>query len=479
MEYAERRLTDRDGFWNGIAVVGMLGIMGAIAAGLLVGSPALVVAVILAALGCAAILFSPYCGAVLFLILLYARPEQFVPQLEVLRLPLLVALFSLFSWFLQVMRKQERFEWRTELGWMFAFAAAMMLSTYKVPSLDLTLQCLFDALRLVLLFMLFQQLLNTEARAEFVLRLVLLLSVVVAMLAIYGYVTETHVLLEHGMKRAIVQAGGFDDPNDLAAVLILGVPLALVLLFRTPGFFSKLLGAASLGILVLAIFWCNSRGGVIALALSLAVFLMYHIGWARGALIVGVALAVIMLCGPDRFSAKSVEGDDSAIGRIVAWQDGLNMLQKNPLIGIGYKQFQVHHGIPAHNSFVHAFSEGGLATAVTWVGVNYWAILTLVRIRRRKRPEELQEPQERKWTDYAVALQAGLMGSLMAGMFLSHTYRPFPIIPVALTAALAGFLLRSEKRSPRGADWPHYLAVPAVVAIGIAVICYIVQHATL
>ena len=480
MEYADRRLTDSNGFWGVLWVLGALAIMCGIAAGLVVGSPALVVAIALAVVGAGAILLRPYIGAILFLVILYARPEQFVPQLEVLRLPLLLATFTLFSWFLQVLRKEERFEWRTELGWMIAFAGAMLLSTFKVPSLDLTLQCFFDALRLVLLFILFQQLLNTPARAEFALRMVLALSVVLALIALYGYQTEAWVLKEHGMKRAIIPAGGFDDPNDLAAVLVLGVPLAMNLLLRARGFLAKTGGAVALSILCLTIFWCNSRGGMLALLMALGVFLVHHLGWTRGALLGVAVLSVVLFFGGDRFSAKSVEGDDSAMGRILAWQDGLNMMVQNPFMGIGYQQFKVRHGIPAHNSFVHAFGEGGFYTAVTWVGVNYWAILTLVRIRRRKKEQEdpdspVSEPDQGKWTDYTVALQAGLMASLTAGMFLSHTYRPFPVIPVALTAALASFLLRKQ---PRAQDWPHYLAVPALVGVGLLIIYFIVQHAT-
>jgi putative inorganic carbon (HCO3(-)) transporter len=219
----------------------------------------------------------------------------------------------------------------------------------------------------------------------------------------------------------------------------------------------------------------------LALLMALGVFVVHHLGWRKGAVLALLVVVAIACFGPDRFSAKSVEGDDSAMGRILAWQDGLSMFVKNPFMGVGYKQFQVHHGIPAHNSFVHAFGEGGLYTALTWVGVNYWAILTLVRIRRRRKTLALPEgaapeekPEDRKWTDYTVALQAGLMASLTAGMFLSHTYRPFPVIPVALTAALAGFLLKGQ---PKKADWPHYLGVPAVVGVGIVVIYFIVQHA--
>ncbi len=85
--------------------------------------------------------------------------------------------------------------------------------------------------------------------------------------------------------------------------------------------------------------------------------------------------------------------------------------------------------------------------------------------------------------DYAVALQAGLLASLTAQMFLSHTYRLVPLIPLAIAAALGGLWRRAqaaeaaeapESRKSASTDWKHYLAVPAVTLAGIAILYMVV-----
>lgn len=77
--------------------------------------------------------------------------------------------------------------------------------------------------------------------------------------------------------------------------------------------------------------------------------------------------------------------------------------------------------------------------------------------------------QDTALSGYAAAVRAGLLASLTAGMFLSHTYRAIPLIPVAFAAALA-----VSARSGR-VDWRHYLAVPAITLGGAGFIYLVVR----
>jgi O-antigen ligase len=284
----------------------------------------------------------------------------------------------------------------------------------------------------------------------------------VSLYAIYGWVTETTVLNEHGVKRAIVAVGDFDDPNDLSAALVIPVPIALLLLMRARSIWARLWGLTALGILVTAIFLCDSRGGMLALCVALGVFLVHQLGVRKGIMLGAAALLVLLAFGPQRFKTDSVQGDDSTLGRIQAWNAGLGMFRKSPLIGVGYDQFEKRHPIPAHNSLVHSLAECGLLNAVCWVGMNYWALLTLWRLRKA----EWKGKVSGVWLGYPAALQAGLLASLTAGMFLSHSYRPIPLIPVAFAAALAGIAQLKGTRH----DWAHVLVVAALTLTLVAVV---------
>src|SRR5207249_3418179 len=77
----------------------------------------------LAVIECSIILYCPYVGIMLFLAMLYLRPESYFPPITKLHLPLLLSCFTLFAWLVQVLLKRETCRWRTELAWMAAFAA--------------------------------------------------------------------------------------------------------------------------------------------------------------------------------------------------------------------------------------------------------------------------------------------------------------------------------------------------------------------
>jgi len=446
-----RRTLSTELFWTGLAVLSMFGAGGVIALALLKISPILVVAGILAVLGCSVVLFRPFLGILLFLTLMYWRPELYAPGVAEMRLPLLLSFLTLFAWLIQVVMKRETCIWRPELAWVGAFGVTMLLSAAQVPGGKTLVLCLLDASRLWLLVLILQQLLNSTQRASVALQLFLALTVIVSLYAIYGWVTETTVLNEHGVKRAIVAVGDFDDPNDLSAALVIPVPIALLLVMRARSIWGKLWGLTALGILVTAIYLCDSRGGMLALCVALGVFLVHQLGVKRGIMLGAVALVVLLAFGPQRFKTDSVQGDDSTLGRIQAWNAGLGMFRKSPLIGVGYDQFEKRHPIPAHNSLVHSLAECGLLNALCWVGMNYWALLTLWRLRKAEWVGKVSGV----WLGYPAALQAGLLASLTAGMFLSHSYRPIPLIPVAFAAALAGIAqLRGTKH-----DWVHVLGV--------------------
>ena len=69
------------------------------------------------------------------------------------------------------------------------------------------------------------------------------------------------------------------------------------------------------------------------------------------------------------------------------------------------------------------------------------------------------------------SLQAGLMGSLTAGWFLSHSYRLVAFVPVAFAAALGTFL---ERRGSLREDWKHYALTPVVTVALLGLIYLIV-----
>lgn len=461
------RLLRSDAAWSLLTAVAMAGVAVGIAGGLLRLPTPLVLVGVGGSLALALILAQPYIGLVVFLALHYFLGILFPQnaQIESLRLPLCVSSLTLVAWLVHLLGRGERFTWTPHLGWMLLFAVAIVASAYRLPDNGLFVEAVLHAGRLALLFLLLQQLPWTEGRLGILLHSFLLFNVGLALSAIYGWFTGSGAILDRGRMRAVVMAGSFNDPNDLAAHLAIALPLALLFAWQRGSGLRRLWGVVALGILLVALWLCGSRGGLLATGVGLGVLAIRRLGWAAA---VPVALLIAFFAlGNLAPLGESLAADDSAMGRVEAWRAGLSMFQQSPLVGVGYEQFSAHYRIGAHNTFVHALAEGGLFSAVTWVGIHYWALLTLARVRRSEEGEGL--------SGYAAALQAGLLAALTAGLFLSHTYRPIPLIPVGLAASVAIVAQKSERRA---SDWPHYLAVPAVVLAGIGVI-YLVTRGLL
>jgi O-antigen ligase len=87
----------------------------------------------------------------------------------------------------------------------------------------------------------------------------------------------------------------------------------------------------------------------------------------------------------------------------------------------------------AHNSFLLAAVETGLIGLFFWIGLVYFAFKGL----------SLVQKNDISLKPYALGLQAGLIGFLVAAFFLSRTYITLPYIIFALSAAL--FNITKEK----------------------------------
>jgi O-antigen ligase len=174
------------------------------------------------------------------------------------------------------------------------------------------------------------------------------------------------------------------DPNELAAILVAALVLSLGLaaaLKRLPLARPAALGAAAL--CAGGIFLTGSRGGLIALAVALAAFIVVGAQW-RGRLVV-VALIVAVagigyytqVASPDLRAHVSEVG--SGAGRLDLWQIGWRMVEQNPVQGVGAGNFpvsSVHYllqpgainhgdliiGTPrvAHNTFLQLWAEIGI-----------------------------------------------------------------------------------------------------------------------
>lgn len=221
---------------------------------------------------------------------------------------------------------------------------------------------------------------------------------VVAVEALCGYyagfrgemfILQTNVYSVHdeaiGQLTRIRGAGFLSDPNDLAQILLIAVPLSFIAWRRgraVANFFVVLVPAL---LLLWTTYLTHSRGGLIALAAVSLLAARKKLGTPAS-----VVLATVLLFGMLGLDFTGGRGISAADGtdRLEAWANGLEMFKSAPLFGIGFNGFMDFHEITAHNSFVLCLAELGLLGSVLWTGLLVTTTMSLNSIIgvQKKRP---------------------------------------------------------------------------------------------
>jgi len=253
----------------------------------------------------------------------------------------------------------------------------------------------------------------------------------------------------------------FGDPNYFAAVLVTGFALALALnRARSLTVFGQSTAAVAAGLCLLGILLSVSRGGLIALAVTLlaAVFLA---GRWRGRLAgatVLVALAALVYFfalapAADRARLTSSQGGGS--GRTTIWKVGWREVQHHPILGVGAGNFSdagaryviepglINHNATgytayfidtptvAHNTYLEILAEEGIVGLMIFLAI---IVVSLDCARRAALRFRAAGDEEMELLSYG--LLCGVIGFLAASFFLSEEYSKQLYLLLAMGPAL-------------------------------------------
>jgi len=146
------------------------------------------------------------------------------------------------------------------------------------------------------------------------------------------------------------KAGYFlGDGNDLAWGMVIALPLIGYLLLVERGLLSRLAAIAGIGICLFVVVGTGSRGGTLALGVSLLFYILY-VSRRKflGILAVGLVAAGVLLLAPGGYSDRmktigAYEQDSSAQTRLMMWRSAAKMAIDFPL-GVGAGNFASAYG---------------------------------------------------------------------------------------------------------------------------------------
>lgn len=284
----------------------------------------------------------------------------------------------------------------------------------------------------VALYILVINLVTSPRRAQNLLSIVIVASLALALLSIFRVPSGEMI---RG-RVDIAQISGY-DPNNQAAYFLLGTTVLMALFSRETQRGRKLILLFALSIVVLAILATSSRGAMVSLVAVLSFSLILdRRSWQLilpALLIGGIALFLLPPTFLERLESIVTLSDRGA-GRVDIWLVGLQIIGAHPLLGVGSGNFGkafdrylpetpgIGRALGAergpHNIFLGALGELGVigfALFAIAIGLTFKSALTAVLNSKRQNDPHM--------TTLAIGVLLGLLGMLVASMFVDLRYR--------------------------------------------------------
>ncbi|SCY71610.1 O-antigen ligase like membrane protein [Microvirga guangxiensis] len=256
-------------------------------------------------------------------------------------------------------------------------------------------------------------------------------------------------------------SGPLTDPNFYAQILVIALPLALQIMISGATRSYAIFGMVASVIIMTALLLTFSRGGLLGAAASLLVllFINRHRITRKHMMIAVLAGGVGLIAMPshylDRFNAglsslKQVStggiGKDAAIsGRASELLAAVYVVEKYPLLGVGYGEFKSYYqevsiarGLMArgsdretHSLYLEVLSERGI------VGFLFFSTLMILTVASVLKTLSYLQRQRRVAAANAVgAWGAAIAGYLATSMFLHEGYAQYPWLLILTALAL-------------------------------------------
>ncbi|VVP91484.1 hypothetical protein PS918_03279 [Pseudomonas fluorescens] len=265
-------------------------------------------------------------------------------------------------------------------------------------------------------------------------------------------------------------SGLLEDPNAFAMLIAFAVPMALLLVIRSPNVLQRLLWLGCCLLLLGGMTKTESRSGLVVLVLSLIIGMWHyraylprirprHLGFAMLGMAIVIPLAIYSMPPGyvERIQSLSIlssgakaQGKDESLGRRASYiVVGSQMIRENPLLGTGPGTFPMHYAPTgyakafsanrkigdlyreAHNTYLQVFSELGIPAGLMFVGMLGLGLYNLMRARRA-----WMQRRNREQADLMTHLGMSLLSLTLFLMFLSAPNQKYVWIMLALTSVL-------------------------------------------
>lgn len=407
---------------------------------------------------------SPFYVCLGFIIFSFFRIHEAFPALTPLRIPQLLAIgsFAVIGWHLFVSKKMNVY-WAPNLTLFLAFFALVNVGALFATDRSSAIGAITGSYsKIMIMVFAIAWLTRNTKDFEKAGMFFAIAGALIGCVAIFnkfngiGLVEGTRVTIGRNIGSMI------GDPNDLA--LVLTFPLSFALSFVvTPGYksYQKLFFAIIYLCIAWAIISTQSRGGLLGMV-SVTGIAAWRLSTNKVAVIALGIVALIVLLAVAGISERSSGGaaeqgvDESAMGRIYAWEAAIKMALSHPFSGVGINNFYANYYFysshwdgknhAVHSTWFQVLAETGF--------LGFFVFVWLVKRTFKSILGSLDKLSEKRvlyspaMLMMAQALFSGLVGFCISGTFLTQGFIWPLYILFALSVALERYLQHHSSSDP-------------------------------
>ena len=366
----------------------------------------------------------PFVGLLVFSWLAYMRPQDLCWGFaRELRLSLFVALMMMLGWFIHEQGRRPFARWDVRTRAMSVLAGLVAISYAFAQRQDAYTNSYF---------------------IEYLKIIAIALS-----LGFFGVKNGVKGILSGGSQITRGPGGMLEDNNDFALAMVMNVPLLWYLGIAEGKKWVRQATLWALFLTVVVILLTHSRGAFLALCMS-SLWIAWRSGKLfRAVLVLGTVAVLFPVLAPDsvleRLSTIGDTKESSANARLTAWATALRMIQANPGLGVGMRNFQtrfldyslepgkVGHTYVAHNSYLQIWAESGTPAFLV-----YLVLLGSVFFACRKVLRMSEGRPDLAWAGYyARMMETTTVGFMVGAFFLNRGHFDLVYHWLALVSCLA------------------------------------------
>lgn len=403
----------------------------------------------------------PFWALMTFTFILFIGPQTtFFPALAPFRIALLTGGFAMVAHLLDAFIHRRRIPLSPEVriaACLVAWATVTVpLSSWPGGSVSFLLG---SFLKVVAVFWLLSDVVNTVARLRLVAWALTLMAVPIAATALHHFISGTFIQGQIDERIVGYEAPLTGNPNALALVLNLILPLSLALFLITRRTLVRVLLLAVIALDAMGVVVTFSRAGFLMLAMVMGTYVYRLLRRPERAWAIAV-LVLLLMCAPlvppdylDRLATIGDIDSDPTGSAQQRWNDTLTatrLVLTNPIVGAGIGQGVVALNevrgpkwLVVHNVYLEYAVDLGLPGLLLF-------LLLLVRCiagARFVRRQSAGVPASRDLFFLAEAIQTSLVAFAFVGFFYEVAYEFYFYYFAGLAVALRA-VSDAEGRSP-------------------------------